>query len=226
MKKEVIIVMIFLLAFLVVVSAAQNANLTVKGIAKNYVLNSTNKTLAEIKQEIKDDIKELREARKELKGDIKAYLRERKEIKAEIKGKNITLEKGDGDEIRLRIKNFTARTFLNITEEVDENNNTILKVKHQDKVREIKIMPDTASERALERLKLKVCSEENNCTIQLKDVPVGKALKKIAYEIKVEKHYKLLGLFKKKLIERAEIDAETGEVVLKKPWWAFLAKQE
>jgi len=33
----------------------------------------------------------------------------------------------------------------------------------------IKIMPDVASEAALSRLRLRVCNETNNCTIELKD---------------------------------------------------------
>ena len=228
MKKEVIlsitIIMAFLV-FLVVVSSVQNADITAKEIAKSRVSNQTNKTLAGIKNEIKDDIKELREARKDLKGDIKAYLKERKEIRAEIKGRNITLEKGEKDEIKLRIKNFTAKTTLNITEEVDENNNTILVFQHGNKTREIKIMPDTASERALERLKIKVCNESNNCTIELKDVPAKKT-SKLVYELRAEKKAKIFGLFKTKLIVTSQVDAETGETIVKTPWWSFLAKQE
>ena len=90
---------------------------------------------------------------------------------------------------------------------------------------EIKIMPDTASEKAIERLKLKVCSEENNCTIQLKEV--GKDSKYfVAYEIDANNEVKILGMFKKKMKVQAQIDAETGEVILiKKPWWSFLAKE-
>lgn len=190
--------------------------------------SATNKSLKEIRQEIKDDIKELREAKKELRGDIKAYLKERKEIRAEIRGKNITIKQRDKDEIELREKNHTARTTLNITESIDENNNTILIIQSSNgQNRTIKIMPDTASEKALERLRLKVCNETNNCTIELKDVPVGKAKKLLAYEMQVQRHYKILGLFKAKAVNKAEVDAETGETIItKKPWWAFLAKEE
>lgn len=88
---------------------------------------------------------------------------------------------------------------------------------------EIKIMPDKANERALERLKLKFCNETNNCTIQLREVGKGKKIM-AAYEIQVERHKKLFGFFKIKAIEKAQVDAETGEsIVVKKPWWAFLA---
>ena len=90
---------------------------------------------------------------------------------------------------------------------------------------EIKMMPDTASERAIERLKLKVCSEENRCVIELKEAGIGNQAK-VVYEVSVEKQGKFLGLFKVKSKISAEIDAETGELNrIKNPWWAFLASE-
>ena len=89
---------------------------------------------------------------------------------------------------------------------------------------EIKIMPDTASERALERLRLKVCSPEKNCTIQLKDVGSGET-EKVQYEVQLERHSRILGIFQKKMQVRAEVDAENGDVNIHKPWWAFLATE-
>jgi len=195
--------------------------------AQNNAMSSAIKTgiKAQI-NEIKDDIKEMRETRKELKGNIKDYLQERKELRAEIRGMNITFEKGEGNEIKLRARNHTARTTLNITESTDENNNTILTVQRGDKTREIKIMPDTASERALERLRIKVCNESNNCTIVLKDVPVNK-VNKLMYEIQVQRHYKLFRLFKTKVQNKVQVDAENGQVILtKKPWWTFMASEQ
>ncbi|MEM0465900.1 MAG: hypothetical protein QXW97_04350 [Candidatus Pacearchaeota archaeon] len=63
------------------------------------------------------------------------------------------------------------------------------------RVAEIKIMPNTASERALERLRLKACNSENNCQIILKEV--GKADKfKPVYELIGNKQVKFLGIFK------------------------------
>ena len=103
---------------------------------------------------------------------------------------------------------------------------TKLKVKLSNGINsEVKIMPDTASEKALERLKIKVCSEENNCTIELKEVGQGEQVR-AAYEVQVQKQAKFLGLFKTKMQVQAQIDAENGEVIrIKKPWWAFLASE-
>ena len=87
-------------------------------------------------------------------------------------------------------------------------------------------MPDTASERAMERLRLKVCSEENDCQIELKEVGKGEQVKAV-YEVKAQKQAKLFWLFRIKMQVRAQIDAESGEVIrTKKPWWAFLASEE
>ena len=81
---------------------------------------------------------------------------------------------------------------------------------------EIKIMPSTASEKAIEKL------GELGFNITLKEVGNDK----IAYELVAEKQGKMLGLFKVKGKVSAEVDAETGELIkIKKPWWAFLASE-
>jgi hypothetical protein len=90
---------------------------------------------------------------------------------------------------------------------------------------EVKIMPDTVSQRALERLRLKNCVEAEGCTIELKEVGSGEEVK-LAYELKRERESKVFGLFKAKMQVRAQVDAETGDVIrTHKPWWAFLATE-
>jgi hypothetical protein len=89
----------------------------------------------------------------------------------------------------------------------------------------VKIMPDKASETALEKLKLKTCSEEKGCSIELKEVGSGEKIK-VAYEVKTKRQSKVLGLFKAQMQVRAQVDAETGEVLkVRKNWWAFLASE-
>lgn len=90
---------------------------------------------------------------------------------------------------------------------------------------EIKIMPDVASERALERLRLKVCQEEEGCKIVLKEVGKGEDVE-AAYELETDKEAKVFGMFKTKMKVRAQVSAENGEVIrVNKPWWAFLASE-
>ncbi len=142
-------------------------------------------------------------------------------------GEQIRVSELARNRIRLQVGNISADCELNITQEQVQNR-TRLKVKLSNgRDTEVKIMPNIASERALERLKLRVCSEENNCTLQLKEVPVRNRTgeeRKLAYEVQIERYSRILWLFKKKMQVKAEIDAENGEVLkVRKPWWAFLA---
>jgi hypothetical protein len=79
---------------------------------------------------------------------------------------------------------------------------------------EIKIMPETASARAKERL------GELGFNVQLKEVGNNK----VVYELTAEKEGRMLGLFKVKGKFSAQVDAETGNIIsVKKPWWSFMA---
>jgi len=144
-------------------------------------------------------------------------------------GKIMTIEAGrSGNIITISVSNNkSADTELEVETENDTNNKTKLNAKLSNgRKAEVKIMPDTASEKAIERLGLNVCSQENNCVIQLKEVPVGNN-KTAAYEVQVDRHVRILALFSAKAREKVQVDASTGEViVVKKPWWALLAKEE
>jgi glutamate 5-kinase len=140
-------------------------------------------------------------------------------------GENFQIQEGVQNQIRLKVQDAEAHTDLEIVpEQVQER--TKLKVQLSNgRNAEIKIMPDVASERALERLKSNVCSVENNCSIELKEVGVGDQTR-AAYEIKAEKQARVFGLFKTKMQIRAEVDAENGEVIrTRKPWWAVIATE-
>ncbi|MBD3252500.1 hypothetical protein GF386_02110 [Candidatus Pacearchaeota archaeon] len=140
-------------------------------------------------------------------------------------GKQIQVQTKANNKIQLKTGNSEAETDLEIESET-ENGKTKLKAKLSNgRNAEIKIMPDTASEKALERLRLKVCNENNNCSIELKEVGKQDDTKP-AYEIQAERHSRILGIFRAKMQVRAQIDAENGEVIkVKKPWWAFLAAE-
>ncbi len=188
-------------------------------------IQSAQNNTQQIREQIRDNTEELKQLREELKQNLGERLRANNEmIRARIQNREIEFE-ANGEEIRLRIQNHTTMTKLNITEELNDNNETILVIQRGNQTREIKIMPDTASETALTRLRLKVCNETNNCTIELKDVGQRNETRH-AYEIQVQRHYKLLGLFKAKAENRIQVDAENGEVIqTKKPWWSFLASE-
>ncbi len=148
-----------------------------------------------------------------------------------VQGKQISIKKMSNIRKQIKVRNISAHTNLElIQEQVKEQgqNKTKLKAKLSNgKNAEIKIMPDAASETAIQMLKLKACSEENNCTIELKELNRTKNQSRLAYEIKAEKQSKILGLFRKRMQVRAEIDTDNGQLIqVKKPWWAFLASEE
>jgi hypothetical protein len=143
-------------------------------------------------------------------------------------GKVMTVEAGrSGNIITITVDKTKVNTSLELEQEFEEEKNkTRLRAKLSNGIKaEIKIMPNVASKKAIERLRLKVCSEENNCVIELKEVSGKKGNEtKLAYEVQAERHARILFLFRKKMRVKAQIDAETGGIIqIKKPWWAFLA---
>jgi len=227
--RKILLIVLFLILGISLVLAAQNGSVgkANNSLNKNAIdgknqtdiernqtrlRNETNQTNQGIGQQLSQMIRERKEELKagDYNGSLGQLLRVR-ELAQNLR--------------ELRVNDIPAKTDLNITAETDVEGKTKLKaVLKNGQEKEIKIMPDTASKRALERLKLKVCSTENNCTIQLKDVGSGET-EKIQYEVQIERHSRILGIFQKKMQVSADIDAETGVAKLHKPWWAFIATE-
>jgi hypothetical protein len=160
---------------------------------------------------------------------VQANFELRKQIREgqlNIEGKALRIEYRENNRIRLQSEGISADTDLEL-EEDKNNSHTKLRAKLSNgKIAEIKIMPNTASATALARLRLKVCSLDNNCTIELKEVGERNQTRAV-YEIKAEKRARIFGLFKARMRLESQIDAETGEVIrTKRPWWSFLATEE
>lgn len=82
---------------------------------------------------------------------------------------------------------------------------------------EIKIMPETASRKAIERL------GELGFNITLKEIGTGNN-SRAAYHLEGKKEVKILGFIRAEEKIEMDIDAETGETLsIKRPWWSFLA---
>ena len=141
-------------------------------------------------------------------------------VSATITKNNETIEvNSDGKLAKLNSGNVKVETEL----PVEVEGNTIHVTQSNGIKSEIKIMPSVASEIALNRLRLKVCSEENNCTITLKEVGEG-TNSSVVYEAESDKSVKILGLFKATAKLKAIIDSENGEIKdFEKPWWYSLA---
>ncbi len=158
------------------------------------------------------------------------------EARAEVQNRGITAGSyisSNGEElqiqtengVRLRVRDIEAHSELNMTQQRDQNRTRINATLSNGRNAEIKVMPDAASETAIARLRLRVCSEENNCTIQLKEVGSNEQVR-AAYEVRAQKEARVLGLFRARMQVQAQVDAETGEVIQsRKPWWAFLAAE-
>ncbi|MEX2017520.1 MAG: hypothetical protein WD876_03540 [Candidatus Pacearchaeota archaeon] len=163
----------------------------------------------------------------------------------EIK-RRIECENGFRQDINIKIDNRTVDGRIrekfryetnesNITVEAEdeiefeeETNATHYRLKarlRNGNITDIKIMPDTASEVALERLRLKVCSEDNNCSIQLRE-RIHNNVPRVVYNIEANQNGRFLGIFRIAMRANAEVDPETGELLdVNRPWWAFLVAQ-
>ncbi len=141
------------------------------------------------------------------------------------KGDLIIIKDQGNNHLQLQSGNISAQTSINIThEQVQERTRLKVQLSNGEET-EIKIMPDEASEKALIRLRIKNCSLENKCQIELKEVGQNQEIK-VAYELKVQRRSRFLGIFNVDMQVQAQVNAENGEVIqIKKPWWAFLATE-
>jgi len=140
-------------------------------------------------------------------------------------GQMLKVQTQANNRIRLEVGGVSAECVNEIKQEKIQNKTKLYVGLSNGRNAEIKVMPDTASERALERLRLKNCVEEEGCSIELKEVGSGEQAK-LAYEMKTQRQSKVLGLFGVRMQVQAQVDAESGEIVrVKKPWWAFLASE-
>lgn len=131
----------------------------------------------------------------------------------------------EGDQTRLRVGEYAANCSeeCNLTREMVQNRTRIHAQLSNGNMAEIKIMPDVAAERAIERLRLNMCE---NCSIQLKEVGQGNSTA-MAYEVQTRSRAKVFGIFNTNVDAEVQVDAETGEIIrTRKPWWAVLPKAE
>jgi len=140
-------------------------------------------------------------------------------------GKQMTVQRQSNNQMQLKVNGISADCGLDLTQKQVQNKTKLETKLSNGRNAEIKIMPDAASEKALERLRLKNCIEEEGCNLELKEVGQGEEVK-LAYELKTQRKAKIFGLFGTEMQVQAHVDAENGEIIqMKKPWWAFLASE-
>jgi putative hemolysin len=164
--------------------------------------------------------------RKELKKEVKERIKERnceEDCMINIEDKNITIRDLSAEKREIIAEKINARTGLNLSADDIDNRTMLRAYLSNGRWALVKQMPNIASEKALERMKAK-CAE-TGCSIELKEVGVDNKTR-LVYVVKAEKDSRVFLLFNKKMPLVAQVDAETGEVVaVKRPWWAFLAKE-
>jgi len=185
----------------------------------------TDRVREEIKRDFREDGKRVQVERKDeiedgkRKTEIRRIITDEDGIRKEIR---IKIEEEDGKR-KIRIEgreDIEVETELEIDDDLEGNESDIGAISSDGKRHKIKVLPDRASEIAVERLRAK------NFTVELKEI-LHKNVPRVIYNIEADKEGKFLGVFKLKLRVEGQIDPETGEVIeTGKPWWAFLVTGE
>jgi len=137
-------------------------------------------------------------------------------------GKAITVREIVKNRIEIKTNSVSAETNLSVNVETDSAGKTKLKIMLKNgQERELMMMPDVASEIALEVLRVKVCSINNNCTLELKSVG-RESDEKLQYEMKLERDSKVLGVFQKKMKVIVDVDTQSRKSKVLRPWWSFM----
>jgi len=142
---------------------------------------------------------------------------------AGVGGQQMMIQTQANNQIQLKVNGVSANCGLDLIQNQFQNQTRLETKLSNGRNAEVRIMPDGASEVALQRLRLRDCDED--CNIELMEIGSGENVK-LAYEMRTQKQSKIFGLFGANMNVEAQVDAETGEVIqTKKPWWAFLASE-
>ncbi len=111
--------------------------------------------------------------------------------------------------------------YLEMTQEQVQNETKFYANLSNGRNAEIRIMPDTASQTALQRLNLRNCT--GDCSIELEEANIGDQVR-VVYKVQAQRNSKVFGIFNARMQVQVQVDAETGEIIqVNTPWWAFLA---
>ncbi|MGV8163090.1 MAG: hypothetical protein ACP5N2_07195 [Candidatus Nanoarchaeia archaeon] len=131
-------------------------------------------------------------------------------------GESIQIKSENG--FGLKSNGVEAKSQLQLRTQASEDGENVKVMLSNGKEADVKIMPNTASETAIQKLGLNNCVVEEGCTIELKEVGKGEEMEPV-YEVETETEGKFLGLFKTRAKVKAQVSAETGEIVrIKKPF--------
>jgi len=127
-------------------------------------------------------------------------------------GREMTIFAGKSGNVIIQVKGENITT--NVT--LYKSDGKLYGVFRNNETKEIKMFPDQVKERIRERLERQF--ENENISLDENGI----------YQYQAEKRARLFLIFPVRVLVRAEINAETGEIVKLKEgkWWAFLTKDE
>lgn len=126
--------------------------------------------------------------------------------------REMTILAGKSGNMIIQVKGINATTNVTLYK---SDNGKIYAVKKNNETKVINMLPDQVRERIRERTRVRL----NNENITLNE--------KGEYEYQAEKEAKLFFIFSVKEKVKAEINAETGEVIrIRNNWWGFLARDK
>ncbi len=127
-------------------------------------------------------------------------------------GREMTIIAGNSGNVIVQVKGENMSTNVILY----KSNGKLYGVFRNNETKVVRMLPDQVKERIKERIKARLHNE--NITLNEDG----------EYEYQAEKTARLFFVFPVRMVVRAEIDAETGEVIkVSKPkWWAFLARDE
>jgi len=134
-------------------------------------------------------------------------------VKCELKnGREITIHTGEFGNTNIQVKGENMSTNVSLYR---GDNGKLYGTFGNNETREIKMLPDQVKEKIRENLSKQLGNE--NITLD----------KNGTYQYQGEKNVTLFLFFHIKEKINAQLDSATGQVIqLKKPWWAFLTKDE
>lgn len=141
---------------------------------------------------------------------------EKESVKTEIRNEKkkkipLSIEKVKEKQGRLKIKTEKSEATT-LEKMIIKNSKLYLEVKPQT-IKEIKVLPEEASSKAVEEIKLD----------RIEEMELKKEKEKPVYSVKGIRKAKLFFLIPVILKIEIKIDAQTNNILLvKKPWWSFL----
>lgn len=160
-----------------------------------YEINNGNLT----REERMALIEELSGVRQEIRTEFRSLIDEGRALRVEFRGELLNFSnRFNGSFIGQRFKMRNGEDF------------------------EINVDPSEVMDRAMSRVKLRMCDESNDCSMNLREF-IRDKISRVAYSVNAQQPGKLFGFIKTNMNVQVDVDAGNGDVInVKTPWWSFM----